>query len=77
MKDKDCINNIKIEKGIPLVPSRGRPGFVSVLKHMNLGDSIVIPSLSGNSIRSTARHVNVKIAVRSLGDGKIRVWRIK
>lgn len=77
MKDKDCIDNIKIEKGIPLAPSQGKPGFVSVLKKMNVGDSIVIPSPSANSIRATARYVNVKIAVRSLGDGKISVWRIE
>lgn len=69
----------KIEKGIPM-PTGGRTGPRSgvgrVMELLNVGESFVTDK-NVNTLHSHARYYGKKIAYRSVGNGKIRVWRLK
>lgn len=68
---------IKIEKGIPIPgPAGALDTFVSVLRKMEIGDSLVLPYDKANSIYAFGRSLGVKFAVRKISAGSARVWRI-
>lgn len=68
--------DINIEKNVPLPSrSRGGVGLTSVMKKMEIGDSIVIPKERRNVAASTARFAGIKIATRAEEPGGVRVWR--
>lgn len=66
---------IKIEHNIP-IPDRY--GDISrALKSVKCGDSFVLPTDRRTLVGVLARRMKVPITARSIGDGKIRVWRVK
>lgn len=74
----------KIEKGIPIPPSKGgagRPTLYPFAK-MEVGDSFTIESARKQQGRMCAiasdygkRH-GMRFTVRTIGDGMLRVWRV-
>jgi hypothetical protein len=71
------MNEIKIEKGIP-IPARGTKGkWTSPLFEMKTGDSFVADNLSvAGCVRSSAIKSGYKIKTRGIGNGKIRIWKV-
>jgi hypothetical protein len=70
---------LKIEKGVPLVPRRA---FVAVypFRSMVAGDSFLIPSSRARLVEAAFSRFKsrsgskLKVAVRSVSNGKHRVW---
>lgn len=74
-----AITEIKIEKNVPIagVCIQARSSLSIVFQQMEVGDSIVIKKTRVSTVYSTARYLNRKVTVRSLGDGNVRVWRVE
>ena len=75
--------DIKIESGIEM-PARqsGRPRkvrpVVTLLRKMRIGDSFTLEHSSQYSyIAATAKKEGIKVSMRVLEDGSIRVWKVK
>ena len=64
---------IQIEKGIP-IPDRGT-GFTATMKKMEVGDSIIVVGKSNSTIHTVARNIGIKIAIRTVSETELRVWR--
>lgn len=62
--------NITIESGIP-TPTRARYPIAS----MNVGDSFVVDANKKNGVYTTAKRLGAKVVIRSIGEGKVRVWK--
>lgn len=66
-----------IESNIPLPATMGpRSELSKMLARMKPKQSFTT-SRQVSSIYSLARYYGIKIAVRDLGDGSVRVWRTK
>lgn len=75
--------NLKIEPGIPIpeIVGRGAEGKnISLLRKMNIGDSVFFSGKHGRSLRNryrvAAEVLNFKLSFRTLDDG-VRMWRVK
>jgi len=74
---------LKIEKGVPVPKARrGREGrFRKALLAMEVGDSFACAANGNRStegaIRDAARKAGVKITMRRLDAGSVRVWRVQ
>ena len=66
----------KIEKNIH-IPEKKSGGNVRFLKKMVAGDSFVTDIKRRSSFLISAAREGIKITTRTLGNGKIRIWRIK
>jgi len=66
---------VKLERGIPL-PPRGEMGKYP-WKAMKVGDSFVADAGIRGGFYSTAQRHGYKVRVKSIGDGKVRVWRLE
>ena len=66
----------KIEKGIPLPPSR--KGYSAVIRRLKKGESVFFELTNIQSITACYYQLGLKgkITCRSI-DGGVRVWRIK
>jgi len=75
------INNFTIEKGIPAPRPHIRGGFISILRKMDIGDSVLVPRPERNRVLSNAYHAasktGMKVVSRKNSDGSVRLWRIK
>ena len=75
------MTSLRIEKGVPLTP---RGSFVTIypFREMSAGDSFVIPSTRAALVKAAysqfRKRTNgkLRIAVRSIGGGKHRVWLV-
>lgn len=80
---------IKIEKNIPIPPIRkrsqyrggqGETEFTKTLREMEVGDSFLI-ALEKSTISAAFSRIRKEtersFTMRSVGNGKYRVWRIK
>tara|TARA_R110001592_G_C13143342_1_gene747518 strand:- start:1575 stop:1781 length:207 start_codon:yes stop_codon:yes gene_type:complete len=65
-------NNFKIQKNIP-IPSTTK----SILKDMEVGDSIACSLTERNLLRVVANTLGIKVVTRKLKDDFYRVWKIK
>lgn len=67
---------LPIVSHIPIPPKRitRSSGFPSTLKAMKAGDSCLV-KMYRNSPYLAAKRLGIKICVRSMGDGWLRVWR--
>lgn len=61
----------EIEKNVPMRGTCKYPW-----KEMEVGDSFVASKHEAPGMYSAAAYQGIRIAVRSIGDGKVRVWRI-
>lgn len=72
-----------IENNVPLPKSRGKPAREEtiIFRQLQVGQSFVLPPRQEyprsifNSLYQEARRSNKKLAIRSLEDGSIRIWR--
>tara|TARA_A100000172_G_C2957315_1_gene81227 strand:+ start:299 stop:529 length:231 start_codon:yes stop_codon:yes gene_type:complete len=75
------IEDIKIEKGIPIAKHSKKAQFEDLILNMNIGDSIVLHSYYDvDYFRQAAHRKNCKIMSRTVkenGQSVHRVWRIK
>jgi hypothetical protein len=68
---------IKIDHDIPIPPKRDGWGrLTETMKSLKVGDSFVVDDKLKTSIYSSAKGVGFKVAIRRLGEGRWRVWRI-
>ena len=75
------INEIIIEKGIPLPPIRpvgNRYGrWVDIVRQMEIGDSVVLPRKVLGSIYAACRRHGWKVRIQTQPDGAtLRLWRV-
>jgi hypothetical protein len=74
------VGQFVIEKGLaipPVGPPKREAEFGPVLKALEVGDSFVVESEKGQTIRSTAKNLKIQVAIRKHEKlpGMIRVWR--
>ena len=69
---------IKLEHGIPIPNSKhGHAGLSSLIRSMKVGDSFVWEGKSVSNVYVAAKIADMRIAARTIGDHKFRVWRVK
>ena len=69
----------EIEQGIPRPDAKERVkggGFSGKLRRMCKDDSLLVPVSKKGSVHPAAKSAGVKVAMRDLGDGTARVWRL-
>jgi hypothetical protein len=68
---------ITIERGVPIVETRGRPTSDEYLKLlvMEIGESFV-SSKSRDTLYQIARNLHIPISIKSAGEQGWRVWKI-
>lgn len=74
------IGNFVIEDGIeipPTGPPKKASEFGDVLKALKVGQSFTADEAKGQAIRSAAKNLSIRVAVRKANEGKVRVWRIE
>ena len=74
------IDEIKIEKNIPITPQRHKQNtLANLLNKMDVGDSIKADFKTIESLRAVARKIGIKCTTRKLfdKDNMYRIWRIK
>ena len=75
----------EIEDNIPLPKAKGKPAREEtiIFRQLQVGQSFVLaprqeyPRTIFNCLYQEARRSNKKLAIRSLEDGSIRIWRTK
>lgn len=68
-----------IEDGIeipPTGPPKKSSEFADVLKALKVGQSFTVSQDKAPAVRSAAKSLDVRVALRKAGDYKVRVWRI-
>jgi hypothetical protein len=70
----------QIEKGI-VIPERrplqnGKTPLRIAMDQMDIGDSIVIEYKERTRPHPMAKQAGIRIAMRKLNDGNLRVWRV-
>lgn len=74
------MSDFKIEKGVPVPPSRGGRRTVYPWRDMEVGDSALIPggdqARIGASVRTFGLSAGRKFVTRKV-EGGVRVWRVK
>jgi len=75
----DNLDNLKIEKNIPIISKRKRGDYYDVLCQMNVGDSIKVNFKTKEALRAAAKRIGIKCTVRKLfdKDDMYRIWRIE
>lgn len=68
---------IKIEHGVPLFKAGNQSIISEALKQMKPGDSFLYPEATRASVGCAAKRLGIRVTTRKLGDGNIRVWRLK
>jgi hypothetical protein len=63
-----------IDKNIPIPDRAPRGYFTNTLRAMEIGDSVVIPSVRLFSFRCVAYQMGCKISARELRPGEHRIW---
>jgi len=58
------------------IPIPCRTGLVSTLRDLAIGESVAIPVKKKSSIHPAARRAGVRVTMRTLGDGTVRIWRV-
>jgi len=67
----------RLEQNVPLPASSGpRSKLGKLLECMAINDSFVTERQI-SSIYSLARYYEIEVAIRNVGGGKVRVWRVK
>ena len=64
--------DLKIEKDVPIPQT-----VISLLKSMEVGDSVVCNLNKCNRLRARASQTEIKVLTRKLENNLYRVWRIK
>jgi DNA-directed RNA polymerase specialized sigma24 family protein len=73
------VDELKIEKGVDLLPSGTRKNskFRDFMAKLEPGDSFVASADVGKKAAGAAKSLKFKIAVRKLDDGRARIWRLQ
>jgi len=59
--------------------SKNRPipcGLTSILRSLEVGESIILPKMKRSSIHPAARRAGICVTLRGLDDDTICVWRV-
>jgi len=59
--------------------SKSRPvpcGLVSMLRSLEVGESIIVSERKKSSIHPAAKRAGVRMTIRTLGDGTVCAWRV-
>ena len=69
---------IKIEKNVPMPIKKigSLSGLTSILKKMEIGDSVFMESNASNGVAATAKQARICVVTRKEGCGR-RIWRVK
>jgi|TARA_R100000482_G_scaffold113436_1_gene56063 S-adenosylmethionine:tRNA-ribosyltransferase-isomerase (queuine synthetase) len=71
----------KVEKNVPIPIKRAnsKNNFVSILRSMEVGDSILFDrtKIKPSSFYVSARRLGFKITVREIDEKQSRLWRIE
>lgn len=68
---------MEIEKGVPIPAARGKYGeLAKSIRKMGIGDSFICPEGQRNKFYMSAIRNGIKVTMRVMGDGKVRVWRV-
>lgn len=70
------LSRVRIQKNIPLKATRTE-GLTSLIRKMEVGDSVPLPGSLTTSIAAAGRYTGFKLTQRQQTDGTIRVWRVK
>lgn len=70
------MNNLKIEKGIP-IPERKPSGFSATFRKMEIGDSVFIPGKTTSDVSSLTTYCRPMKYMGRAEEGGVRVWRIE
>jgi hypothetical protein len=70
------MNNIKIEKGIP-IPERIATGLTTVFRVLRPGDSVLIPIGLQARCHKVAKNLGIGIVTRKETKDMVRVWRVR
>lgn len=70
------MNEVKIEKNVPMPAPYSRSGLTGTLREMEIGDSIVIPRIRQTNVSTAANTLRRKYSTRKIDDQTIRVWRV-
>lgn len=72
--------NYQIEKDVPLCPNSAgsKPGrLTQLIRAMEVGDSMLIPKKSRNSVSQRFAHLRPKrFITRTISDTECRIWRV-
>ena len=69
-------DTLTLEKNVPL-PKHGPTSELGKILHKMKKDESFVTSRQVESIYSLARYYRIEVAIRSLGGGKVRVWRVR
>jgi hypothetical protein len=58
------------------IPIPTRVGLVSALRDLEISESVDVPEAKKSSIHPAARRAGVRVTLRTLGNGVVRVWRV-
>lgn len=74
---KKANGHIQVEKGVPLPKGYSGGKFKPTLEAMKDGESFVVADTYSHRtlLYQSAHRSGIKIAIRKIGDGNIRVWR--
>lgn len=64
-----------IEPGIPIPQSNGSGKVVSILRKMNVGDSVLVPIGDRMSWICAAKREARRVVTRKMSETTLRVWR--
>ena len=72
---------MKVEKNVPIPPkkSRAKNNYVTILREMEVGDSILVTKqeMSLNSLYVTAKRLGFKVTSRQIDENQNRLWLLE
>ena len=77
--DLRTLRPMNIEKNIPIPNPKTihhPDSAASILKAMQVGDSVVVPRKKASVFHSAAHWIGAKVATRKISETEIRVWRM-
>lgn len=68
---------LKIDRNVPIPPRTraGNESITSVVRRMQVGDSLLVDRNWAHSIRACAHAAGIKMVVRRMSEDKARIWR--
>jgi hypothetical protein len=70
------VEGVVVERCVRM-PGQGG-GLKELVARMKVGDSVVVPDKGrAASLRTVGRRIGAKMAARPVGEGQMRVWRVR
>jgi hypothetical protein len=71
------MTTIQIESNIPPPLSNPYKSLHELLQHMKIGDSVLVPRKTAESIRVAGIRQGARVVTRKQKCGRYRVWRVE